>query len=67
MDALLDQCRLVQTTAARLCKEGSGLSRPAREQLNKLRLLLLETRQMLLPASPSGEMTALPPPAKPKP
>jgi hypothetical protein len=68
VDGFLDQCRLVQTTAARLCKEGSGLNRQSREQLNKLRLALLETRQMLLPPtlSPDGS-PATTPSSKPKP
>jgi hypothetical protein len=52
LDTFIEECRTLQASAARLCKEGSGLSREAREHLNRLRVQLLATRKFLasLPA-----------------
>ena len=51
--SFLDQCRQVQSQAASLCQDGSGLSVSARDALKDLRLALLKARKTL---GPSGDL-----------
>jgi hypothetical protein len=61
LEAFIEECRTLQAAAARLCKDGSGLSREAREHLNRLRVQLLATRKFLA-SLPTQEQAGQPKP-----
>jgi hypothetical protein len=56
MVVFLDRCRQLQSMAATLCQEGSGLPVVTREGLRELRHTLLKVRKLLGPVSSTEDV-----------
>jgi hypothetical protein len=56
VEEFLNLCRALQSAAARLCREESGLGQDIRKKVVLLRRQLLEARQVFLPLETDGSL-----------